>query len=243
MRRDHFGWHTHRLPCPARVLRWGHWGTPVLLFPTAGGDCEEPERQGLIHALAGLIEAGRIKVYSIDSVAGQHWTSRQHSPEYCSRVQNLYDAFVYEEVVPLIRSDCAADDIEIVSAGASYGAFYAVAALCRHPDAFRLAIGMSGTYDLSGYLQGHWNDDFYFSSPLHFLPGLGEGWQLDALRQRYAILATGSGRWEDPGESWRLAGELGARGIPNRVDDWGPGVDHDWPTWLAMCPKYLSENA
>jgi len=175
MRRDYFGWHTHRLPGPARVLRWGHWGTPVLLFPTAGGDCEEPERQGLIHALAGLIDAGRIKVYSIDSVAGQHWISRQHSPEYCSRVQNLYDAFVYEEVVPLIRSDCAAHDIEIVSTGASYGAFYAVAALCRHPDAFRLAIGMSGTYDLSGYLQGRWNDDFYFSSPLHFLPGLGEG--------------------------------------------------------------------
>jgi esterase/lipase superfamily enzyme len=36
---------------------------------------------------------------------------------------------------------------------------------------------------------------------------------------------------------------MGARGIPNRVDDWGPGVDHDWPTWLAMCPKYLGENA
>jgi esterase/lipase superfamily enzyme len=243
MRRDYFGWHTHRLPGPARVLRWGHWGTPVLLFPTAGGDIEEPERQGLIQALAGLIDAGRIKVYSIDSVAGQHWTSRQHSPEYCSRVQNLYDSFVYEEVVPLIRSDCASGGIEIVSTGASYGAFYAVAALCRHPDAFRLAIGMSGTYDLSGYLQGRWNDDFYFSSPLHFLPNLGEGWQLDALRRRYTILATGSGRWEDPGESWRLASVMGARGIPNRVDDWGPGVDHDWPTWLAMCPKYLGENA
>ena len=58
MRRDFFGWHTHRLPCPARVLRWGHWGTPVLLFPTAGGDFEEPERQGLIGALAGLIVGG-----------------------------------------------------------------------------------------------------------------------------------------------------------------------------------------
>jgi len=242
MRKNFFGWQTHRLPCPARVMRWGHWGTPVLLYPTAGGDIEELERQGLIGALAGLIDAGRIKVYTVDSVPGQHWTSRQHSPEHCSRVQNLFDAFVYEEVVPLIRSDCAGHDIGIVTAGASYGAFYAVASLCRHPDAFRLAIGMSGTYDLSGYLGGRWNEDFYYSSPLHFLPGLGEGWQLDALRRRFAILATGSGRWEDPNESWRLAGTLGAKGIPNRVDDWGPGVDHDWPTWLAMLPKYLGEN-
>jgi esterase/lipase superfamily enzyme len=243
MRRDYFEWHTHRLPCHARVLRWGHWGTPVLLFPTAGGDIEEPERQGLFGALAGLVDAGRIKVYTVDSVAGQHWTSRQHSPEYCSRVQNMFDAYVYEEVVPLIRSDCAVGNIEIVTAGASYGAFYAVASLCRHPDAFRVALGMSGTYDLSGYLQGRWNDDFYHSSPLHFLPGLGAGWQLDALRRRFAVLATGSGRWEAPGESWRMADVLGAKGIPNRVDDWGPAVDHDWPTWLRMLPQYLAELA
>ncbi len=243
MRRDFFGWHTHRLPCPARVVRWGHWGTPVLLFPTAGGDCEEAERQGLIGALAGLIDGGRIKVYSVDSVAGQHWISRQHSPEYCSRVQSLYDAYVYEEVVPLIRSDCASPGIEILAAGASIGAFNAVASLCRHPDAFRWALGMSGTYDLSGYLGGRWTNDFYFSSPLHYLPGLAGGWQLDTLRHRFAVLATGSGRWEDPGESWRLAQVLGSKGIPNRVDDWGAGVDHDWPTWHRMLPQYLSGAA
>jgi esterase/lipase superfamily enzyme len=243
MRRDSFGWHTHRLPCPARVVRWGHWGAPVLVFPTAGGDCEEIERNGLIDALGGLIDSGRIKVYSVDSVAGQHWISRQHSPEYCSRVQNLFGAYVREEVVPLVRGDCAAPDIEIIAAGASYGAFYAVASLCRLPDVFRVAVGMSGTYDLSGYLGGRWNDDFYFSSPLHYLPQLGESWQLDALRRRFAVLATGSGRWESPGESWRMADVLGGRGIPNRVDDWGPSVDHDWPTWRVMLPKYLGELA
>jgi esterase/lipase superfamily enzyme len=25
------------------------------------------------------------------------------------------------------------------------------------------------------------------------------------------------------------------------VDDWGPGVDHDWPAWRVMLPKYLGE--
>ena len=241
MKQDWFGWHTDRLPRPARVLRWGHWGRPVLLFPTAGGDCEEVAQRGLIGALSGLIEAGRIKVYSVDSVAGQHWTSRQHSPEYCSRVQNLYDAYIYHEVVPFIRADCGSPGIEIVTSGASIGAFNAVATLCRHPDAFAAALGMSGTYDLSHYLHGRWNEDFYYSSPLHYLPGLGEGWQLDALRRRFVILAAGTGRWEDIGESWRMAGVLGGKGIPNRVDDWGPRYDHDWPTWLEMLPKYLGE--
>jgi esterase/lipase superfamily enzyme len=101
---------------------------------------------------------------------------------------------------------------------------------------------MSGSYDLSDRLHGHWSDDFYFSSPLHFLPDLG-GPVLDRLRRRFVVLATGSGRWEDPGESRRVADVLGAKGIPNRVDDWGPQWDHDWPTWRAMLPLYLDDLA
>jgi esterase/lipase superfamily enzyme len=236
-------WQTPRLPEPARVARWGHFGTPVLLFPTAGGDYEEVERFKLIHALAGLIDPGRIKVYSVDSVAGKTWLQGTQSPEYCSRVQNLFDAFIYEEVVPHIRRDCESGDIEIIATGASIGAFNAVATLCRHPDAFRLAIAMSGTYDLSKYLQGRFNQDFYFSSPLHFLPGLGESAQLAKLRERLVLLPTGEGDYEDPAESWRVANVLGAKRVPNRVDLWGRDYRHDWGTWRAMLPRYLGEHA
>jgi esterase/lipase superfamily enzyme len=237
-----WGWNSQRLPEPARVARWGHYGQPVLLFPTAGGDFEEVERFKLVAALGSLVAAGRIKVYSIDSVAGKAWLAGTHSPEYCSRAQNLFDSYVYEEVVPLIRRDCASGDIEIIAAGASIGAFNAIATLCRHPDAFRLAIAMSGTFDLSKYLQGRFNQDFYFSSPLHYLPSLGEDTeQLRRLRTRFALIASGEGDYEDIGESWRLASVLGARGVPNRVDPWGRDRHHDWNTWRAMLPKYLSE--
>ena len=136
-------------------------------------------------------DAGRIKVYSLDSIAGRAWISKQHSAEFCSYLQNMFDALVYEEIVPAIRQDCQSPDIEIVTAGASIGAFNAVATICRHPDAFRLAIAMSGTYDLSKYLNGRMPDDFYFSSPLHYLPGL-EGPQLDALQQRFILLPSGA---------------------------------------------------
>lgn len=237
-------WSSQRLPEPARVARWGHFGTPLLLFPTAGGDFEEVERFKLIHALGDLIAAGRVKVYSVDSVAGKTWLAGTHSPEYCSRVQNQFDSFIYEEVVPLIRNDCAAPGIEIVVAGASIGAFNAIASLCRHPDAFRLAIAMSGTFDLSKYLGGRFNQDFYFSSPLHYLPGLADdSEQLGRLRSRFALLASGEGDYEDIGESWRLAQVLGARGIANRVDAWGKGYHHNWLTWREMLPKYLAEWA
>jgi esterase/lipase superfamily enzyme len=243
MEKQTWNWTTQRLPEPARVVRWGHFGTPVLLFPTAGGDYEEGERFHLVGACKELIDAGRVKIYSIDSVAGKHWLRGEDSPEYCSRVQNLFDAFIYHELVPLIRNDCNDPATEIVTTGASIGAFNAVATLCRHPDAFRLAIGMSGTYDLSKYLNGKMNLDFHFSSPVHYLPGLADGPQLQRLRKRLVLLPTGTGKWEDIGESWRIANLLGAKGVPNRVDPWGDEWDHNWVTWRAMLPKYLAEHA
>lgn len=235
-------WHSPRLQQEVQLVRWGHYGTPVLLFPTAGGDAEEIERFQLIRALEPLLAAGRIKVYSTDSLAGKAWFSGQHSAEYCSRLQNCFDACIYHEVTPAIRKDCRSEDIEIIAAGASIGAFNAVATVCRHPDAYRLAIAMSGTFDLSKYLEGSFNEDFYFSSPLHYLPDL-EGPQLELLRQRLILLPTGEGNYEDIGQSWRLARLLGAKGIPNRVDSWGAHYHHDWVTWREMLPKYLDEYA
>lgn len=228
---------------PLNLVRWGHYGTPVLLFPTAGGDAEECERFKMIHVLGPLIEAGKIKVYSVDSVAGAAWLSASQPPLHCAWLQNRFDSAIYNEVVPAIRTDCRNPEIEILVAGASIGAFNSVAAICRHPDVFGGAIAMSGTYDLTKWLDGQWSDDFYFSSPLHFLPGLGEGDHLHRLRQRYIVLPTGEGRWEDPQQSWRMAEVLGAKGIPNRVDPWGTQWDHDWPTWREMLPKYLAELA
>ena len=144
----------------------------------------------------------------------------------------------------LFRSchDCGSPDIEVIATGASIGAFNAVASICRHPDAFKLAIAMSGTFDLSKYLDGKINADFYYSSPLHYLPGLADDHpQMVKLRQRFVLLPTGEGDYEDPGESWRVAKLLGARGVPNRVDSWGAEHHHNWNTWRAMLPKYLGE--
>jgi esterase/lipase superfamily enzyme len=237
--KDTSRWYSPRVEQEVQLVRWGTFGSPVLLFPTAGGDAEEVERFHLIGALMPLIEAGRIKVYSIDSIAGKAWISRQHSAEFCSYLQNMFDALVYREIVPAIRMDCQTPDIEIIAAGASIGAFNAVATICRHPDAFRLAIAMSGTYDLSKYLEGRFIQDFYFASPLHFLPGP----QLEQLRTRTVLLPSGEGDYEDIGESWRMAAALGAKGVPNRVDPWGPEWRHDWVTWRAMLPRYLEEFA
>ncbi len=235
-------WFSHNVQQETQLVRWGTWGQPVLLFPTAGGDAEEVERFLMIQALAPLLEAGRIKVYSVDSIAGAAWISKRHSPAYCSRLQTLFARYIVDEVVPAIRADCRAPRAEIVAAGASIGAFNALSILCRHPEIFSKAICMSGSYDFEHWLDGRWNSDFYFGSPIHFVPNLAEeGEQLKRLRTRFVAIPTGEGAWEEPAESWKVAHALGSRGIPNRVDLWGKEWKHDWPTWRAMLPKYLGE--
>ncbi len=232
-------WYSERLEQDITLTRWGVLGVPVLIFPTAGGDSEEVERMLMIEALSPLLSDGRIKVYSVDSVAGRAWMEKA-DPRHAAWLQNQFDGAIRHEIVPAIHRDCASEDIDIIVAGASIGAFNSVEVLCRHPDVFAAAVGMSGTYDLSDWLHGMWTDDFYYSSPLHYLPDLADGTQLDALRSRFILLATGTGAWENPGETWRLAEVLGRKGIPNRVDNW-PGWEHDWPTWRAMLPGYLHE--
>ncbi len=234
------GWHSERLGCRVNVARWGTFGTPVLVFPTAGGDAEEIERFKVIDVLAPLLEAGRIKVYSCDSVAGRAMLAQEGTPQSRMRLLNLFQSFIYHEFVPAIRTDCRDDSIEIIAAGSSIGAFNALAVICRYPDAFSTALCMSGTYDLVRFLKATPTRDFYLASPIHYLPEM-EDEALAALRKRFVLLASGEGRAEDIGESWRAAGVLGGRGIPNRVDSWGEEWHHDWPTWRNMLVRYLDE--
>ncbi len=234
-------WHSDRLHREVRMVRWGEIGAPVLVFPTAGGDAEEIERFQLIDSLSGLLATGRIKIYSLDSIAGRSLVERQ-DPKHTSWLFNVFASVLREEIVPAIRADCQDPAAEPIVAGASIGAFNAVGSLCRSPDLFRVAIGMSGTYDLGPQLGTHFPDDFYYSSPIHYLPGL-EGEQLEQLRRRFVVLATGSGDWEDPGQTWAMAHALGSKGIPNRVDLWSGDHHHDWATWREMLPLYLDDLA
>jgi esterase/lipase superfamily enzyme len=99
---------------------------------------------------------------------------------------------------------------------------------------------MSGSYKIDRFYGGAWSQDLYYAAPLQFLPGL-DGAHLDRLRQRRVILASGEGDWEDLSSSWQMAGVLGDKGIPNRVDNWGPQWPHEWHTWREMLPQYLRE--
>jgi len=235
------GWRSDRVQRDVTLARWGTRGRPVLFFPTAGGDAEEIERWQMLDVLAPLLDAGRIKIYSCDSVAGKALVEREGSPSHQMWLQNQFQQYVRHEVVPAIRADCKSPDIEIWTAGASFGAFHATSVVCRWPDVFTRALAMSGTYDLKRFFHtDHFTDDFLVSSPQHFVPLLA-GRHLDVLRTRFVQFVSGEGKAEAVWESWAMANALGKQGIPNRVDSWGPDWPHDWMTWRKMAPQVLGQ--
>ena len=235
-------WYSERVRREVTLNRWGHDGQPVLIFPTAGGDAGEIERFHVIRVLKDLIDAGRIRVYSCDSVGGQVWFTKEGSPEYRMWMQHQFHQYVKHELAPAIRRDCKDDDVTIWASGASIGAFHSVAAVCRFPDIFSRALAMSGTFNILRFIETDfkYTEEYFVSSPLQFVPTLS-GPHLEKLRERLILFATGEGRAENIGESWAMAKLLGQKRIPNRVDSWGPDWHHDWPTWRNMLPKYLGE--
>lgn len=247
MSKETWTWNSECLGEPARLARWGHFGAPVLIFPSAGGDFEEVERFQLVQALEPLLRAGRIKLYSVDGLGARSWLRATMSPEQCVRAQLQYDSFLYEEVVPRVQRDCLSESVELLAAGFSLGAYQAMAILARHPDAFRVAIGISGLYDLSGFLRKSSpgdrspQGDFQSSSPLHFLPGMIDGPRLIQLRRRMFWLETGEGELETPAQSRRLAEVLEAKGIPHGLRMRGTNRNHEWSSWRELLPPCLAQ--
>jgi esterase/lipase superfamily enzyme len=234
-------WHSERVSDDVQFTRWGVFGQPVLIFPTAGGDSEEIERFLVIDCLGDLLRQHRIKVYSCDSVAGRALMTDDGQGVDPGEVQYMFQEYVTQEVVPAIRADCESDDIPIWVAGASIGAFNSLAMICRYPSLFKKALCMSGTFDMMRFHKARQpGQSFYESSPVHYLPFLKEEHK-EQFADTFVMLASGEGKAEDIGESWRAADLLGKAGVPNRVESWGPKWDHDWPLWREMLPKYLGE--
>jgi esterase/lipase superfamily enzyme len=239
MQRDVWSWYSPALRRTMDVARFGHYGKPLVLFPTGGGDFLEHERFLMIAALTPLIDAGRIKVFCVGTVNRDSWINAAAPPQQKTFLQARFDEYLTTELLPFVKSDCGDTDQRFAAAGASLGAYHTVNAVAKHPEWFDLGVTVSGSFDVARWVGDHRDDDLYYNSPLHFLPNLGPSEQLDRLRDARFVLGVGRGRWDNPPNSFRMAGVLGSRGIPNRVELWGEDADHDWPTWRTMLPTFL----
>ena len=114
----------------------------------------------------------------------------------------------------------------------------------RHPHLFRKLVAFSGRYDLtmtvdcfSDLFDGYYDDDIYFHTPTHFLPGLDCPWRLDQLRQLDIVFTIGKA---DPflENNCHLSRLLNDKGIGHHLHFW-EGRAHRAGAWREMAALYV----
>jgi esterase/lipase superfamily enzyme len=236
MRRDYVQWYSPSLHRDMELLAFGEWGFPVVVFPTSGGRFFEYEDRGMVQALAPKIERGELQVICVDSVDQESWYNRAAQPADRVHRQNAYDAYLVHEIAPFLGQRTSWP--QMGTTGCSLGGYHAINFALRHPDLVTYAVSMSGAFDIpKRFLQGHYDQNAFFHSPLDYLPGMNDGWFLDQFRKNYYVLAAGNG---DPlfDQNVKLAHEFGVKKIPHLLDVW-EGFGHDWTWWHQMAEKFF----
>ncbi len=226
------------------VWAFGHWGAPLLVFPSAAGFAHEWDRQGMVEMLAPLINGAKLKLYCPESNVSQSWTDRETDPRLRVRRHMAYEQFILTDLVPAIRHDCRGGDVRIATAGTSLGAFYAANFALKYPETFHYALCLSGRYEASHFTGGYSNPDIYYNNPMAYVSNL-EGKHLARVRDNtHLTLVCGQGQWEEGciEETHALADILEAKGIPHQRDIWGHDVSHDWIWWKRQARLHLSKT-
>lgn len=238
MHHERHGWHSDALGLDMPLAVHGHYGTPLLIFPTSGDNLDDYIEHNMLDALSHHIDSGRVKLFCINSINNRSWFDESLSPAEKARRQTLFDRYVIDEVVPFIYGHCQGH-VPIATVGSSFGTYHALNELLKHPDVFKWCICMSGLYDIRRYTYGYQNEDIYYNNPPEYAPNLHDAAIRHHLDSCSINLITGQGPWEHVDWSQAMSGSLWAAGIQHNLDLWGYDVSHDWPWWKVQMNHYI----
>jgi len=243
MQIEYHKWFSPSLGHDMELNVYGYYGKPVLVFPAQAGRFFDFENFGMVGAIAPFVEAGQIKLFTVDSIDGQSWANGSAHPADRARRHQDYDRYIVEEVAPFIRKHSGDTTEKFLTTGVSMGAFHAANFFFRHPDVFDAVIAISGLFRLNHFIGDYMDENVYFNTPLAYLPEMNDPWYLDQYRQSRIIVCTGQGAWEDEmlADTHALKRILEQKDIPHWIDIWGGDVNHDWPWWLKMLPYFLEK--
>ena len=243
---EYHRWWSPHLGRDMELKVYGHWGTPIIVFPCSRGRFFDYEGMGMIDAISRTIGAGKVKLFSVDSVDAESWYNFGVSPQERNDRHEAYDHYITEEVVPFIRSHCGSSDQRVMTNGCSMGAYHAVNFFFKHPDVFEGVIALSGLYRLDRHEFGLSAADLpavYYNSPVSYLSRLDDQWFLDCYRKRTIIVCVGQGAWEHEAieDTRALDAILREKSVPAWIDYWGYDVNHDWPWWYRQMNHFLGQ--
>ena len=242
MRRDSLSLEAPSIGGEGTVMAYGHFGRPVLVFPSEQGRAWDYENNGMIGVLSDLIEGGRIKVYCVDSFDAGSWVRKDLPLEERAHMHSRYEDWILSHVVPFIYQDLSGVQ-DILTTGSSFGAYHAANFTLKHAHIFPQAICMSGVYDVGHLGWGERGEATYFNNPMDYVTHL-DGDHLNWLRgHAHLVLVCGQGQWEDTTGALESTKAFGARlaekGLSHELDLWGYDVPHDWPSWRRQIAHHM----
>jgi len=233
-------WYSETLGQKMTLRVYGHGGKPVLVFPCQEGRYFEYEDFGMVEALKPWLDAGKIRLITVDSVDAQSWCNWTVHPSERALRHDDYDHYLHDEVVPFIRTF---SDEPLCVTGCSMGGYHSTNFYFRYPDICDSVISISGLFQLSLFIGDYMDETVYYHTPLAYLRNLTVPWFLDRFREGKIFICVGQGMWEDDmlADTHALEKLLAEKEIPAFVDYWGHDVNHDWYWWRKMIP-YLMEK-
>jgi len=224
------------------LLIFGHGGAKVLMFPTRDGRFWEYEKLDVVASLAGKVDAGHLQLFCIEGLAKETFYDFGRHPAERIRRHAAFEDYILNEVLPLMAA--ANPHACTMAMGCSLGAFQAADLVLRHPHLFQKLVAFSGRYDLTARIEcfddlfhGYYDDEVYFHTPTHFLPGLDCPWRLENLRRLDVVLAVGKA---DPflDNTVHLSRLLADKGVHPRLHFWD-GRAHCPRAWREMAPLFV----
>lgn len=235
MHREHHRWYSPTLGRDMELLLFGHGGARVVVFPTSQGRHFEWEDRGMMRSLHRHLDRGWLQVCCVDSVDAESWYAYHQHPGVRAWRHELYDRYVYHEVLPFLHARNA--NPFVMTMGASFGGYHALNFGLRHPDVVRRILSFSGLCDIRQFLDGYHDQTVYFNNPIEFIPNEHDPWRLHALRTQDIVLAVG--RDDRLCQSNRdMSTALWNKGIGNALRLWD-GWSHDWEYWDKMMHLYI----
>jgi esterase/lipase superfamily enzyme len=227
-----------------QVLAFGHYGAPLIAFPSGGGQFYDFENNGMVSTIAHLIGAGKVKLYCPEGLDHESWLNQGADPHWRAVRHNAYQDFIVSNLVPAIRVDCDSPDIRIAVTGASLGAYHAANFALKFPHIFHYALCMSGRYDLEAISGASGSPEVYFNNPMAYVANLHGDALAHVRHHTHLALVCGQGAWEEKclHDTHRLADLLMEKGISHERDIWGHDVEHHWYWWRQQIVHHLGKT-
>ncbi len=228
---EHTDYYSHILGMSIKIEITGHFGYPIIMFPTSNGSYTQNNDFKLNDSIGWLIDQGVVKLYNVQTIDALSFYDKGIPAEQRIKNYELWIQFMRNEYIPYIQNIHKTHRVAV--AGASFGGYHAANFAFRFPDLVSHLFCLSGAFSIRNFMNGYDSDLVYFNCPREFVKN-DEAWK---YKHMHIVLSTSDGDiCLNP--TREMSEILNSKGINHWYDEqkW---ITHDWPLWRMVFPKFV----